>query len=57
MHFTYLLSSTSLLKFWCIECLISASEVCLRIDGVVGPTARFAGAVLVWIAGAICTGT
>lgn len=39
----------------CIECLISAADVCLRINGVVGRTARFAGAVLVWIAGAICT--
>ncbi len=50
-------SSTAYRKCSCIECLISAPEVCLRIDGVVGPTARFAGAVLVWIAGAICTRT
>ena len=39
-------SSTAYRKCSCIECLISAPEVCLRIDGVVGPTARFAGAVL-----------
>ena len=41
----------------CIECLISASGVRLRSDGVAGPTASFADVHLAWIAGALYTRT
>lgn len=40
-------------KYATLQCLISVSEVSLRIDGVVVPTTRFAGSVLAWIAGAV----